>query len=103
MTEEMAAQLARQSRIDLTDEELPRLAHELKLMAEFATTLEAASVDGGLDGGLDGVPEWTPPTAPVRDLRPDEVAPSLPREAALALAPATADGFFRVPRTVDEG
>lgn len=41
-----------------------------------------------------------PPTAQVGSLsnvmRPDEVRPSLPREAVLANAPRQADGFFEV-------
>ena len=45
--------------------------------------------------------EGIEPTSRVVDaenvLRPDEVAPSLPRDAALANAPDPASGSFRVP------
>jgi aspartyl-tRNA(Asn)/glutamyl-tRNA(Gln) amidotransferase subunit C len=34
--------------------------------------------------------------------RPDEVRPSLPREAVLAGAPAVEDNKFRVPRILSE-
>jgi aspartyl-tRNA(Asn)/glutamyl-tRNA(Gln) amidotransferase subunit C len=34
--------------------------------------------------------------------REDEVRPSLPQEKALANAPDQADGFFRVPKIIDE-
>ena len=35
-------------------------------------------------------------------LRDDEVRPSLPQERALANAPEQADGFFRVPRILED-
>jgi aspartyl-tRNA(Asn)/glutamyl-tRNA(Gln) amidotransferase subunit C len=34
-------------------------------------------------------------------LRADEVRASLPRDEVLAMAPATEDGRFRVPRILD--
>jgi aspartyl-tRNA(Asn)/glutamyl-tRNA(Gln) amidotransferase subunit C len=50
--------------------------------------------------------EGVPPTThavPVENVsRPDEVRPSLPREAVLAGAPDAEDGRFRVPRILDE-
>ncbi|HEY8532066.1 MAG TPA: Asp-tRNA(Asn)/Glu-tRNA(Gln) amidotransferase subunit GatC, partial [Limnochorda sp.] len=35
-------------------------------------------------------------------LRADEVRPSMPREQVLANAPEARDGFFRVPRILEE-
>ncbi len=35
-------------------------------------------------------------------LRPDEIRPSLPREAVLAAAPSVEDNKFRVPRILSE-
>ena len=50
--------------------------------------------------------EDIPPTAQVVEiasrLRVDEPRPSLTQEEALANAPATADGFFRVPAIQEE-
>ena len=50
--------------------------------------------------------EDIPPTAQVVEiasrLRDDEPRPSLSQEEALANAPATVDGFFRVPAIQDE-
>lgn len=87
--------LARMARVELSDDERRELLPELDAMLEFAGRLEEVDVAD--------VPEWTPPVPPTEGLRPDEIRPSLPRDAALALAPAAQDGFFRVPRTVDEG
>ena len=48
----------------------------------------------------------TEPTFHVLDLqnvfRKDEVMPSLSREEALSEAPEPADGFFRVPKIIEE-
>jgi aspartyl-tRNA(Asn)/glutamyl-tRNA(Gln) amidotransferase subunit C len=35
-------------------------------------------------------------------LREDEVEPSLPKEQALANGPDVVDGYFRVPRIIEE-
>jgi aspartyl-tRNA(Asn)/glutamyl-tRNA(Gln) amidotransferase subunit C len=37
----------------------------------------------------------------VNVLRPDEVAPTLPRDEVLAAAPSAEDGRFKVPRILD--
>ena len=46
---------------------------------------------------LEGVPPTTHVVEVANALRADEPRPSLPREVALAQAPATQDGGFRVP------
>jgi aspartyl-tRNA(Asn)/glutamyl-tRNA(Gln) amidotransferase subunit C len=38
----------------------------------------------------------------VNAFRPDEVTPSLDRDDALAGAPDVEDGYFRVPKILDE-
>jgi len=81
--------VARLARLSLTDEETERMASELSGILEHVEAI------GELD--LEGVPPTTHVVALENVLRPDEVAPSLDRERALAGAPdATADSF-RVP------
>ena len=46
---------------------------------------------------MDDVPPTAHPYPLVNVVRPDEERPCLDREAALAGAPATEDGQFRVP------
>ena len=88
------AHLARLARLALTDEELTRYA-------------------GQLDGILDAVAKVTevaaddiPPTShsvPLTNVtRPDVLRPSIDRDEVLAMAPASEDGRFRVPRILDE-
>ena len=80
ITREEVAHLARLARIDLTDEELDRLAPQLdQILAHVAKVGEVAADD-------------IPPTShslPLTNVfRPDELVPGLPAEVALAGAPA---------------
>ena len=95
ITREEVAHLARLSRLALEDTELDALAAQLDVIlgavAQISQATDAADV---------------PPTThavPVENVtRPDVVTPSLPREDALAGAPAAEEGRFRVPRILDE-
>ncbi len=81
--------VARLARLELTDEELERMASELSVILEHVERI------GELD--LDGVE----PTSHVVDitnvLRADEPRPSWPRERTLAGAPDATEGAYRVP------
>ncbi len=81
--------VARLARLRLTDEEVGRMAAELSAVLDHVGTIERLDLDG------------VAPTSHVVDvenaLRPDEPAPSLPRDVALAAAPAVADDGFEVP------
>jgi aspartyl-tRNA(Asn)/glutamyl-tRNA(Gln) amidotransferase subunit C len=86
---EQVLHVARLARLELTDDEVERMAGELSHILDHIEAI------GRLD--LEGVE----PTAHVVEvgsaLRPDAVVPSLPREVALAQAPDVADDGFRVP------
>lgn len=81
--------VARLARLRLTDEEVGRMAAELSAVLDHVGTIEELDLDG------------VAPTSHVIDvenaLRPDEPVPSLPRDVALAAAPAVADDGFEVP------
>jgi aspartyl-tRNA(Asn)/glutamyl-tRNA(Gln) amidotransferase subunit C len=81
--------VARLARLELTDEEVGRMAGELAKILDHIDKISELDLDG------------VPPTSHVVDvgsaLRPDDPRPSLPREAALAAAPDSADDGFRVP------
>src|SRR5881397_3359443 len=88
------AHLARLSRIAMSDEELDHLAGQLDvILASVARVQEVAADD-------------IPPTShavPVTNvLRPDEPAPTLGADQALAAAPAAEDGRFRVPQILGD-
>jgi aspartyl-tRNA(Asn)/glutamyl-tRNA(Gln) amidotransferase subunit C len=81
--------VARLARLALTEDEVRRMSAELSAVADYIEKI------GELD--LDGVPPTTHVVEVSNALRADVVTPSLPHEVALANAPSTADGGFRVP------
>ena len=81
--------VARLARLRLTDEEIERMSGDL------SSVLDHIEKIGELD--LDGV-EPTSHVVPLENvLRADEPRPSLPRDRALAEAPAPIEGGFGVP------
>ena len=94
LTKTDVAKLADLARIDLTDEELTRMAGQLGIILDaVATVSEVAGPD-------------VPPTSHALDLtnvfRDDVVRGSLPPTAVLAMAPGVEDDRFRVPRILGE-
>lgn len=88
------AKLGQLARIELSEEELARLAPQLGVI------LESVARVSELDTA--GVPPTSHPEPLTNVFRPDEVQPSLPVATALAMAPAAEDDRFRVPRILGE-
>jgi aspartyl-tRNA(Asn)/glutamyl-tRNA(Gln) amidotransferase subunit C len=88
------AHVARLARLDVTEEELDRFAVQLAAVLDHAADLAALDTAG--------VPPTAHPYPLVNVLREDVVGPSLDRDEVLAMAPATEDGRFRVPRILGE-
>ena len=86
---EQVLHVARLARLALTDEEVGRMSEELSHVLGHIEKI------GELE--LDGVAPTTHVVEVSNALRPDVVEPSLPRDVALAAAPAVADGGFLVP------
>jgi len=86
---EQVLHIARLARLRLDDEEVERMS------AELSGILEHVEAIGELD--LVGVEPTTHVVALENVLRADDPAPSLDRERALAGAPDSASGSFRVP------
>jgi aspartyl-tRNA(Asn)/glutamyl-tRNA(Gln) amidotransferase subunit C len=86
---EQVLHVARLARLELSDEEVGRMAGELSKILEHIERISELDLEG------------VAPTSHVVEvgsaLRPDEPRPSLPREVALAAAPDVADDGFRVP------
>lgn len=86
---ETVLHVARLARLELTEEEVTRMAGELSHVLDHVEMISVLELDD------------VRPTAHVLDLedvlRADEPIPSLPPEAALAEAPDVAEGGFRVP------
>ena len=86
---EQVLHVARLARLELSDDEVGRMTHELSKILDHIEKI------GELD--LEGVPPTSHVVEVTGALRPDEPRPSLPREVALAQAPDVADDGFRVP------
>ena len=88
------AHLARLARLTLTDGELDSFAGQLDAILTHVSAIQAVDVTG--------VEATDNPLKDVNVTRPDEVAPSLTQEQALAAAPKAVDGRFGVPRILGE-
>jgi len=88
------ARVARLARLALTEEELAFYGRQLGDILEHAARVQALPTDG--------VEPTSHPLPMVNAFRPDEVGPVLDRDEVLAMAPDAVDGFFRVPRILDE-
>lgn len=88
------AHLARLARLAVTDSELDVFAGQLDvILGSVARVSEVAAAD---------IPPTSHAVPMTNVFRPDEVRPSLPRDAVLAGAPAVEDNKFRVPRILSE-
>jgi aspartyl-tRNA(Asn)/glutamyl-tRNA(Gln) amidotransferase subunit C len=81
--------VARLARLRLSDEEVERMSSELSKVLDHIEKI------GELD--LEGVPPTSHVVEVEGALRADEPRPSLPRDEALAPAPAVAADGFEVP------
>ena len=86
---EQVLHVARLARLQLTDDEVERMAGELSSILGHIERISE------LD--LDGVEPTTHVVEVANALRADEPRPSLPREVALANAPEVVDDGFGVP------
>lgn len=81
--------MARLARLRLAEDEIEPLARELSAVLDHIAKISELDLDD------------VPPTSHVVEvtgaLRPDEPRPSLPRELALAQAPAVSANGFSVP------
>ena len=94
LTTDEVRHVAELAKLSLTDDEVNLYAGQLSAILSYATDLLAIDTS------------HVPPTPYVLDLenvmRDDEPEPSLSNKAALANAPDSADGFFRVRAVFEE-
>jgi aspartyl-tRNA(Asn)/glutamyl-tRNA(Gln) amidotransferase subunit C len=94
LSTDQVAHLARLARIDLSQDELSRLAGQLDVILDAVAQVQQAAGDD--------VPATSHPVPLTNVFRDDHVRPSLGAEAALAGAPASEQERFRVPRILEE-
>ena len=94
ITKQEVEKVAKLARLELTEVEMTALTKQLSQILTHVETLKQYDTVG------------VEPTATVlgqvNAFRPDEVRPSLPVERALANAPESAEGFFVVPKIIEE-
>ena len=88
------ARVASLARIALTEEELAAYAVQLENILEHAERVQALPTEG--------VEPTSHPLPMVNAFRPDEVTGSLDHSDALDGAPDAENGYFRVPKILDE-
>lgn len=94
LSREEVANLARLSRIEMTDTELDNLTNEFGVILDAVARVQEVS-------SADVQPTSHP--LPLRNVtRPDVVRPSLTPEEALSGAPAQEENRFRVPQILGE-
>lgn len=94
ITRDEVAHLARLARLDLSAEELDRMAAQLDdILGAVARVSEVAA---------DDVPPMSHAVPLTNVFRDDEVRPGLTPEEAVSGAPAAEENRFRVPRILDE-
>lgn len=87
-------QLATLARLSLDDDEEERFADQLGTILGYIEQLR------GVD--THGVTEYLPPSRPGSALRDDVAEPTIPRDRALAAAPAVVDYLVAVPKFKDD-
>ena len=105
VTREDVLRVAELANLELTADEVPRMAHDLSaILGHIAQLSELdtanipamAQVSDVLDPAL-GIA----PNADGASLRPDELRPSLDRKAVMSQAPETDGRFFKVPKVIE--
>ncbi len=82
------------ARLELGAAETAALKDDLNAILAYFEQLESLDTDG--------VEELVRPVPTENVFRPDAARPGLSQAAVLALGVESQDGFFKVPRTVDE-
>ena len=94
LTTEEVRHVAELAKLALTEEEIVQYTQQLSAILDYATLLQAVDTSG--------VPP-TPYILPLTNvMREDEAAPCLSNAAALANAPDSDQGFFRVRAVFEE-
>ena len=88
LTPEEVLHIARLARIAVTDADVERLTAQLSGILDHFAALSKVDTEG--------IEPTAHPLPLFNVMRADSVAPSLPQDEALANAPASEEGFFRV-------
>lgn len=97
LTEDQVRYVANLANLDLTTEEIGRMVHDLGSILDHMDQL------AGIDTtGIDPMTQVLYDSEVTATLRPDIERPPLGNELALANAPASGNGYFKVPRVIEK-
>jgi len=96
ITEEQVRYVATLANLRLTPEEVSRMAHD---MDEILTHIE--KLNGVDTSGVPPMAQVLFDAGETATLRPDKTRPSLANEDALANAPLSGQGFYKVPKVIE--
>ena len=93
ITRQEVEHVATLARLKLDDEEISTFTGQMDAILAYVDKLSQLNTDGIIP---------TAHAVPMENsFRPDEIRPSLGAESALANAPESAEGFFRVPQIIE--
>ncbi len=95
ITEDLVRYVARLARLSLKEEDLVKFRGQLSQILEYIAQLGEVDTEGTL-------PTTHVLTSMKNVFREDEPAEPLPTEEALSNAPARKDGFFKVPKIIED-
>ncbi len=93
MDEHSVRHVAKLARLELSDDEVKRMAIELSKITGYIEQLQAVNVAH--------VQATVHPFHDANVWREDQIKPSLPRDVAVANAPDKEEGFFKVPPVIE--
>lgn len=96
LTEKDVRYVAELAHLELTDDEVKSLQPQLSSILDYMQKLNQLDTSG-----VEPMAQVLAPTAAEGPMRPDQTAPSLPQDAALASAPEAGGGCFKVPSVIE--
>lgn len=96
ISEEQVRYVANLARLTLTDAEVARFQHDLDGILEHF-----AAIDGIDTSGVEPMRQVLFAGDDTATLRPGEIVPPLGAEVALANAPQSGAGYFKVPKVIE--
>ncbi|HEY5329998.1 MAG TPA: Asp-tRNA(Asn)/Glu-tRNA(Gln) amidotransferase subunit GatC [Acidobacteriaceae bacterium] len=101
VTNEDVVRVAELANLELTAEEMPRMARDLNAILGHIAQLKELDTEGVPAMAQVGEMLGLTPAQHGEDLRADVVRPSLDRAAVMAEAPETDGRFFKVPKVIE--
>jgi aspartyl-tRNA(Asn)/glutamyl-tRNA(Gln) amidotransferase subunit C len=101
VTEQQVRHVADLANLELTADELPRMARDLSAVLGYIAQLNELDTSSVEPMAQVGDALGIAPAAFGEGLRPDVVKPSVDRAAVMAAAPETDGRFFKVPKVIE--